>query len=46
MNYCWFWLIAESFRLGLIDKQKVASLWRTAQELGDIRNTIISEGNV
>jgi len=36
MGYCWFWLISKSFHMGLIDKKKVASLWRTVQELNGI----------
>jgi len=38
MNYCWFWLIAESYQRGLIDRQRFVSLWKTVQHLTEMLN--------
>jgi len=43
MDYNWFWLISKSFHMGLIDKQKVISLWRIVQEIGADRKQAAEE---
>jgi len=34
-NYCLNWLIARAFRMGLIDRERFISLWRTVQIMGE-----------
>ena len=40
MNYCWNWLIAYSYRMGLITREKFISSWKTVQHLDEIQKDL------
>ena len=37
MNYCLNYLIIRAYRIGLIDRDKLISLWETVQALSEER---------
>jgi len=39
MNYCFNFLIIRAYRIGLIDRDKLISLWRAVQGLSEERKS-------